>query len=308
MRVLHKRLLAATIVIGSAAGTAVPVFTQSASPVFRASANVVLLQVTVTGQSGRHVEDLTAEDFVVLEDGVPQQVSMVSRAEEPLALSLLIDTSGSMDESIGLAQRAAIQFTERLRPTDLAQIVAFNQHVHVVQPFTSSPAEMAAAIRGTTVKGTTAMYAALQTSLRDLNAVQSSHGIRRRAIVLLSDGEDTSSRVSFDEVYELARRSDVSIYPIGLGVRPKVDSRTVNPAPAILQKLAEVTGGRAIFVDRAEQLSRVYNQLADELASQYTLAYTPRTTSHDGKWRNVTVQVDRTNVAARTRAGYLAAQ
>jgi len=307
IRLLHKRLLAVTIVIGSLAGTAVPVFTQSASAVFRASTDVVLLHVTVTGRAGRHVEDLTAEDFVVLEDGVPQQVSMVSKAEEPLALSLLLDTSGSMDESIGLAQRAAIQFTERLRPSDLAQVVAFNQHVRVIQPFTSNPAEVAAAIRQTTVQGTTALYAALQTSLRELGTVRATHGIRRGAIVLLSDGEDTSSAVSFDEVFELARRSNVSIYPIGLNVRTKVDGRTMNPAPGILQKFADVTGGRAIFVDRADQLSRVYDQVADELASQYTLAYTPRS-SNDGKWHNVTVQVDRTNVAARTRAGYLATQ
>ena len=239
--------------------------TQSAGTVFRAGTNAVLLQVTVTAKAGRHVEDLTADDFTVLEDGVPQAVSMVSKAEDPLALSLLLDTSASMDESIGLAQRAAIQFTARLRPSDVAEVVAFNQQVHVLQAFTTSPAELDAAIRQTSVSGTTALYSALHTSLEDLAAVRSTQGIRRRAIVLLSDGEDTSSEVCFDEVFELARRSDVAIYPIGLGIRTKVDSRTMNQAPAILQKFADVTGGRAIFVDRADQLSKVYGQVADEL-------------------------------------------
>ena len=121
---LHNRLIGATIVIASLVATATPVMTQSATPVFRAGTNVVLLQVTVTGRGGRAIDDLTAEDFTVLEDGVPQQISMVSKAEEPLALSLLLDTSGSMDESIGLAQRAAIQFIERLRSSDIAQVVS----------------------------------------------------------------------------------------------------------------------------------------------------------------------------------------
>jgi Ca-activated chloride channel family protein len=305
-RLLHKRLLGATIVIGSLVATATPVLTQSAAPVFRAGTNVVLLQVTVTGRGGRAIDDLSAEDFTVLEDGVPQQISMVSKAEEPLALSLLLDTSGSMDESIGLAQRAAIQFTERLRSSDIAQVVAFNQNVQVLQPFTSKPAELSGAIRQATVSGTTALYSALETSLRDLGTVRATHGIRRRAIVLLSDGEDTSSKVSLDEVFEMARASDVSIYPIGLGVRTKLDSRTMNQAPSILQKFADATGGRAIFVDRADQLAKVYEQIADELASQYTLAYTSRSGGRDGKWHNISVQVDRTNAAARTRAGYVA--
>jgi VWFA-related protein len=303
-------LLQATIVTGVVLGAAVPVLTQSAAPVvFRGGTNAVMLQVSVTaGKTAQHVGDLTAEDFTILEDGVAQDITHFSKAEDPLALSILLDTSGSMDESIGLAQRAAIQFTERLRASDVAEIVAFNNQVRVLQPFTGNPTELGFAIRRTSVSGTTALYSALHTALEELAAIRATQGFRRRAIVLLSDGEDTASQVSFEEVFDLARRSGVSIYPIGLGIRPKVDIRTVNPAPEILQRFAKATGGRAIFVDRADQLAKVYEQVADELESQYTIGYTPKTARQDGKWHDITVQVDRRNCDARTRAGYQAAQ
>jgi len=308
--VLHKRLLATTIVTGFVLAAVAPVFTQSATPVvFRGGTNAVMLQVSVTaGKDGRHVGDLTVEDFTVLEDGVPQAITHFSKAEDPIALSLLLDTSASMDESIGLAQRAAVQFTERLRESDVAEVVAFNNHVQVLQPFTANPVELGFAIRRTKVSGTTALYSALHKSLENLAEIRATQGFRRRAIVLLSDGEDTASQVGFEEVFDLARRSGVSIYPIGLGIRPKVDIRTVNPAPDLLQRLARATGGRAIFVDRADQLAKVYSQVADELESQYTIAYAPKTAQQDGKWHDITVQVDRRNCDARTRAGYLAAQ
>jgi Ca-activated chloride channel family protein len=299
-------LLQTTFVISGVLIAAAPVWTQSANAVvFRGGTNAVMLQVSVTAGKGEHVDDLTAENFTVLEDGAPQTISHFSKADDPLALSLLLDTSASMDESIGLAQRAAIQFTGRLRASDVAEVVAFNNQVKVLQPFTANPRELDFAIRQASVSGTTALYSALFTALDQLATLRATQGFNRRAIVLLSDGEDTSSQIGFDEVFDLARCSGVSIYPIGLGIRPKLDIRTPNPAPDILQRFAKATGGRAIFVDRADQLSRVYSQVADELASQYAIAYRP-TTSQDGKWHDITVRVDRRNVDARTRAGYVA--
>jgi Ca-activated chloride channel family protein len=282
-------------------------FMQSQTPVFRANANAVMLQVTVTAPAGRAAGGLSSEDFTVLEDGVPQDVTLFSRAQEPLALSVMLDTSASMDEAIGLAQHAAIEFIRRLRPADVGQVVAFNNHVSVLQPFTPRFADLEAAIRQTSASGTTALYNALYVALREFDAVPSNDGgIRRHAIVLLSDGEDTASQVGFDDVFDLARRSDVSIYAIRIGDPPLPGTKAPRERSAVLQQLAQATGGRVIFIDRAKDLLPVYGQIADELASQYTIAYSPTAAHRDGKWHAIAVKVGRQNYAARTRTGYLA--
>jgi Ca-activated chloride channel family protein len=281
-------------------------FMQSA-PVFRADTNAVVLQVTVTAPSGRDAGELQSEDFTVLEDGQPQPITLFSRAQEPLALSLMLDTSASMDESIGLAQRAAIEFTHRLRPNDVAEVVAFNNKVSVLQPFTPHLAELEQAIRQTSVSGTTALYSALYIALREFDTVRPTGGdLRRHAIVLLSDGEDTSSLMGFDEVFDLARRSNVSIYAIRLGDPPLPGIKTPKPGSAVLEQLAKATGGRAIFIDKAKDLLPIYSQIADELANQYTLAYAPPAMHRDGKWHDISVKVNRQSCAARTRSGYQA--
>jgi Ca-activated chloride channel homolog len=282
-------------------------FMQSAG-VFRARANLVVMQVTVTTPAGGHVADLEAEDFIVFEDGVRQTVTEFARAEEPIALSLLLDTSASMDDAMALAQKAAIGFTRRLKPTDLAQVVSFHSDVQVLQGFTRDQAQLEAAIRQTTANGTTKLYNALYVALRELEAVRATRAdIRRHAIVVLSDGADTSSVVGFDDVFDLARQSNVGIYTIGLGGATGEANRVFNDGAAVLRQFARATGGRAIFVERASQLAPVYNQIADELASQYTIAYVPSAGRRDGKWHDITVKVNRQNHAARTRAGYLAA-
>jgi len=212
-----------------------------------------------------------------------------------------------MDESLGMAQNAAIEFSRRLRPTDTAEVVAFNQRVQILQSFGPHSPALEAAIRQMTVGGTTALYQALYVALKEFDSTRPTNGdIRRHAIVLLSDGEDTSSLVDFDEVFDLARRSDVSISTIGLGVRSPLDPRQLSPGAFILRQFAQTTGGRAIFVDKAEELAPVYGQFADELAAQYTIAYTPPPAHRDGRWHNISVRVNREHCTARTRTGYLA--
>lgn len=212
-----------------------------------------------------------------------------------------------MGETIGLAQRAAIGFARRLKPADVGEVVAFNNHVSVLQPFTPRVAEMEAAIRKATASGTTALYTALYVALREFETLQPAPGdFRRHAIVLLSDGEDTSSLIGFDEVFDLARRSPVSIYAIRIGEAPEPGSRPPSERFSVLQQFAQATGGRMIVIDRATDLVPVYSQIADELANQYTLAYTPPAGHRDGKWHSIAVRVNRQNVAARTRTGYLA--
>ncbi len=277
------------------------------SPAFRGGVEMVVLQVTVTDQSRRYVPDLRAEDFTVFEDGRPQALTFFSRMQTPVALSLLLDTSGSMDTMIGLAQNAAVGFARRLGPEDVAQVIAFNSRVAVLQPFTGSLPQLESAIRRTQAGGSTSLYTAVYVALNELRALRASHAgaIRRHAIVLLSDGEDTSSLVAFDQVLELAQRLDVAIYSIGL--RVSADDRAggrFDEGRYALRQLAQVTGGRVFSAERPEDLSQVYGQIAEELSNQYTLAYVPTRVGRDGQWRSVVVRVVRPECVAATRPGY----
>lgn len=299
-------LLAAGTAALGAAGQ--PPRDAGAQQIFRAGVDIVSLSVTVVDPQNRYITDLTADDFAVYEDGVLQELTFFSRINQPIALSLLIDSSASMEQRIALAQDAAIGFARRLRPQDLAQVVDFDSRVSILQDFTNDVAALERAIRSTTAGGSTSLFNALYISLKELAKIRapSAEEVRRQAIILLSDGEDTSSLVGFDEVLDLAKRSEVAIYTIGLQPRDPAAARGFREAEYVLRQLAQETGGRAIFVQRAEDLAGVYGQIADELSSQYTLGYAPKNPRRDGSWRRIVVQVSRPNVTARTKRGYYA--
>ena len=187
------------------------------APDFRAGVDVVSLNVTVSDSEGRFITDLGQEELLVYEDGVLQETTFFSRRQLPIALALLIDTSASMDERMTTAQEAAIGFSQRLRAEDLAEIIDFDSRVNILQSFTNDLDDLELAIRRTSAGGSTSLYNALYISLRELKkAPLRVEDVRREAIVVLSDGEDTSSLVTFEEVLELAKRSETAIYSIGL--------------------------------------------------------------------------------------------
>jgi Ca-activated chloride channel family protein len=130
--------------------------------------------------------------------------------------------------------------------------------------------------------------------------------IRRQAIVVLSDGEDTSSLLSFDEVLDLAKRSETAIYAIGLRADDERSGRGFKESEYVLRQLAQETGGRVFFIDSVNDLAKIYGQISDELSSQYTLGYSSRNTRRDGAWRRVVVRVSRPNLSPRTKLGYFA--
>jgi len=281
---------------------------QDPPQVFRAGVDLVSLNVTVSDGQNRYVTDLGRADFSVFEDGVKQDLQFFSRSHLPIALSLLIDTSASMEERLVVAQDAAVGFAQRIRPQDLAQVVDFDSRVEIVQGFTSDTTALERAIRGTASGGSTSLYNAVYIALRELAKVKakSQEDIRRQAIVVLSDGEDTTSLVSFEEVMELARRSETAIYTIGLQPKEQGALRGFREAEFVLRQLAQETGGRSFFAQHAEELSSVYGQIADELSSQYTMGYASKNPRRDGAWRKVQVQVARPNTTVRTRRGYYA--
>lgn len=281
----------------------------SGQQVFRGGTDVVLLPVTVTDHADHLVGGLDQSAFHVFEDGVPQPITVFSRDPQPISLSLLLDTSTSMEPRLPVAQTAAIGFAKRLGPRDQAQVIAFDSQAQVLQPFTADQSALERAIRGTHPGGSTALYMAVYIALSDLEKVRatSREDIRRQAIVVLTDGEDTSSLVDYDQVQEKAKRSEVTVYSIGMKGVDEV-ARGYNEAEYVLRSLAQDTGGRAYFVAKVTDLNDVYQHIADELANQYMIGYTSTNHRLDGAWRHVNVAVDKPNVTARTKSGYFAPQ
>ena len=281
---------------------------QPEQPAFRAGVDLVSLNVTVTDGENRYVTDLDATGFQIYEDGALQEASFFNRTQLPIALALLMDTSASMNERMSTAQEAAVGFAERLRAEDLGSVIDFDSRVEILQGFTNSLDELKEAIRRTSAGGSTSLYNAIYISLKELGkiAATATDDIRRQAIVVLSDGEDTSSLVGFEEVLELAKRSDTTIYTIGLKSKDLRSQRGFREADFVLRQLAQETGGRAFFPQQVDDLPEIYERISDELSSQYTLGYTSKNPLRDGKWRRLVVRVDRSNVAARTKQGYYA--
>jgi Ca-activated chloride channel family protein len=279
-------------------------------PSFRAGVELVSLNVTVTDGTSRYVTDLEPADFNVFEDGVKQDVTFFNKTNLPIALALLLDTSASMETKLQTAQDAAIGFTRRLRPQDLAEVIDFDSRVTVLQNFTASQSDLEAAIRKTSAGGSTSLYNAVYIALKDLKKIiaKNVEEIRRQAIVLLSDGEDTSSLLPFEEVLDLAKRSETAIYSIGLRANegPSTGTKGFKEAEFVLRQLAQETGGRAFFPSQVSDLTGIYGQISDELSSQYTLGYTSRNPRRDGSWRRIVVRVNRPSLVARTKQGYFA--
>jgi Ca-activated chloride channel homolog len=275
---------------------------------FHSGVDVIAMNVTVTDTTRRYVTDLNQQDFQVYEDGKPQEVTFFRKGIVPLALALAIDTSASMDAALPVAQDAAIRFVHELSPKDVACVIQFNNRVQVRQEFTSDHDVLEHAIRDTSADGSTALYNAVYIALNELKKTIPDEPLtdpRRRALVILTDGEDTSSLIGFDEVLDLARRSDAAIYTIGLRSDP-LAARRLTEADFVLRRFAEQTGGRAFFATEAKELRGVYAQITADLSNQYVLAYESSNGQRDGGYRHLTVRIEREGVIARTRPGYYA--
>jgi Ca-activated chloride channel family protein len=276
-------------------------------PTFRAEVDVVALNVTVTDDDGRLVKNVPQEAFSVFEDGAKQDVIFFSGAQLSTALALLVDSSASMRATLAAAQDAARGLVRRMRPDDLLTIVDFDSRPEVLQTFTSDQRRLTEAIGRMSAGGSTCIYSAVYIALLEFRKIQAAtrvQDVRRQAIVVLSDGEDTSSLIPFADVLELAKRAEVAIYGIRLRDGAEAGPAGGNEADATMAVLAQETGGRAFFPSHAAELAGIYTAIADELAGQYTVGYAPSNMQRDGRWRRVAVRVERPNTTARTRHGY----
>jgi VWFA-related protein len=277
-----------------------------APSVFRSAVDLVTLHVTVTDRRKRYVTDLDQEHFEVFEDGRRQQLKFFQARGLPLALTLLLDASPSMQSAQPQVQEVAHRFVEHLQPGEIGSVLGFDASVTVLQDFTADRNALAAAIGRVRRGDGTSLFTALYVALKEFDKARGWDGLpRRRTLILLSDGEDSSSLIGLTELLELASSADAAIYAIRLG-RPK---RAIDPSNGVtervLRRLADHTGGRAFFPANRYQFSRIHDEIRAELASQYSLAYESDAPGEDGRFRNLAVLIDGPNAVARTKRGYV---
>jgi VWFA-related protein len=277
--------------------------------VFQSGVDVINLNVCVMDARNRYITDLAETDFTVLEDGVQQQVSMFTKRRLDLSLVIMIDTSASMEQKLPVAREAALRLVKALGPKDVAEIIQFNERTSVLQGFTSDPVALENAINETRASGATALYTGLYVALKDLAKEKKPGELRRYAIALLSDGQDTASRVTDEQVLDLARKNEVVIYSIRprSGDIPTADAKGLGEADYFLSVLGRDTGGQAFFPGSLAELSGVYDRIAEELRSEYSLGYVSSNASHDGGWRRIGILTPgRGGLQVRHRPGYFA--
>ena len=269
--------------------------------VVRVNTNLVVLNVTVTNKAGAYMKGLKLKDFKIFEDGKevpPNTITSFSFQESPYAAVVLLDSSGSMEARFSLARSAAIRFLDRLRDEDVAAVYRFDSKVERVQQFSGGRdlAPMAYTIRA---KGMTTLNDAIVEAANDLATREEA----RKAIVVLSDGMDTSSKASANKAVESALAIGASIYAVDMSAleTPGVTNRQ---SAASLKVFAEKTGGRLVATPGGPALRDAFTGIAEELGQQYTIAFRPQNQTRDGKWRTLEVRVTRDEATVRTRKGY----
>lgn len=305
---MHVRIRLGLLVAVAALGTTVAVAQNRAATPFRSGIDLVSLEVCVTDRDGRFVSGLNAEDFIVFDDRVPQRVTLFStEGNVPLAAVVLIDRSNSMaGAKLERAKSAAVTFLDRLRTEDQAEVMAFSRTSERIVPFGLAGVAAHTLVGNIVADGQTALFDAVLVALRELKAApRSDEAAHRNALVVLSDGEDTASRLAFEDVLEEVRRAGVLVY--GISLRTDEHDRVLPPLRELAQ-LSTDTGGRAVAVRDLGVLESVYTDIAAELRHMYRLAYVPATPKRDGRWHAISVRTVARDLRMRTRLGYYAAR
>ncbi len=275
-------------------------------PTIRTGTNEVNVVFTVTDKHGRRITDLKQTDFQVLDDNKPPQEIRSFHAETnlPLQVGLLIDASNSVRDRFKFEQESAIEFlNQTVHPgKDQAFVVGFDVTPEVTQDFTDNTERLAHGVHDLRPGGGTAMYDALYFACRDKLLKAPKGTPVRRAIILLSDGDDNQSHVTREEAIEMAQRAEAIVYTISTNV-----SGTKAAGDKVLERIADATGGRAFFPFQLRDVANAFSEIQDELRSQYAMSYRPADLKHDGHYRSIEIVAnDRKNLRVRSRRGWYA--
>jgi len=270
------------------------------------SPNEVNVVFTVTDKHGKRVTDLKQGDFRVLDDNKPPEAIRAFHAEAnlPLQVGLLIDASNSVRDRFKFEQESAIEFlNQTIRPRyDQAFVVGFDVTPEITQDFTDNAELLAHGVHELRPGGGTALYDALYYACRERLLKASKATPERRAIILLSDGEDNQSHVTREEAIDMAQRAEAIVYTISTNV-----SGTKGPGDKVLERIADATGGRAFFPFQIRDVANAFAEIQDELRSQYAIAYKPADFKTDGHYRTIEIVTnDRKNYRVRSRRGWYA--
>ena len=272
-----------------------------------ARVNEVNVLFIATDKHGKFVRNLNENDFSILDDHKPPQAILNFRRETdlPLHLGLLVDVSGSVDSRFDFEQTAATSFLQRtLRPHfDRAFVLGFNSHSQVAQDFTDNVSLLSTGIRKLRNGGGTALYDAVYRACKEKFLKDRPDHPVRKAIIIVSDGEDNQSEISRAQAIEMAQRAEVIIYAISTD-----DSGLVLRGDKVLQQLAEATGGRAFFPFKMKDITHSFAAIEDELRSQYVVSYRPADFDADGRYRSIEISSLKKDTQVRARKGYFAPQ
>ena len=267
--------------------------------IYSVDSSIVILNAVVADSSGRHVAGLTQKQFRVFEDGTEQEVGYFAAEETPFAAVILLDTSGSMEERVTLGRAAAIRFLDGLRGSDNAAVYAFNSKVTLVQPFSNSR-DVVEKIFDLKSNGMTVLNDAIFEAAGELGKRPE----KRRAIIVLSDGEDTLSKKSDDKALKAALAANALIYTIDMS-SASTPAAQRSKSQSALKKFAEKSGGTFVATPGGAAMRDAFRNIVDELGVQYTIGFQPNS-KKDGKWHALELRVTRPNLTIRTRKGYIA--
>jgi len=271
----------------------------------RSGIEVVALTVTVQDSNGSFPNNLGVDDFAVFENGVQQAISFFDAGTVPVDLALLVDSSASMNQVLPSVKHAASTLIQSLAPSDRASVTTFGGAVRRKASFTSDQQLLLDAVRDMSAGGSTPLLDAIYVALRSFGAPAADE-VRRHAIVVFTDGDDTASLTTYDTVLQAARESGIALYMVML----KMPTQTVNARAAQnefeMHRLAQETGARAMMALEESNLDPLYRSIATELAHQYSLGYVPVSTSGKSQFARISVSVRGKHLTVRTRSGYVA--
>ncbi len=270
--------------------TAAPKEEDSRRANIRIDTSLVLIPVTVTDPLNRFVTGLDREHFKLFEDKVEQTISQFASDDAPLSIGLVFDASGSMGAKLAKSRQAASQFFRTANPEDEFFLVQFNDRPELTVPFTHQTEEIQNRLAFTQAKGRTALLDGVYVAMNHMKKARNA----RKAILILSDGGDNSSRYTESEVKNAVREADVQIYAIGIFEPVHARGRTAEElsGPGLLNELAEQTGGRHFAVENINELPDIAAKIGIELRNQYVIGYAPSNPNRDGKYRRVTIKLN----------------